>query len=300
MNIWLLVVFSFLSFSCNGSLVDKRTQSSDIAAVNRNVLTDIKMEFDVMKGNYHNLLLRVDNNADAIASLKGQTQKLEYQHENTKRTCSCEIEGLRNVTIQFEQELNETRSAWNTINNTIQDLRQSVSVLENQYSPLKMPGKHIDESDDLTRCPPILPRNSNLFAYIDTCLEIVHDERSWYDARRHCQQHGGDLAVIKDLTKQQFVMNALKYLRWDKNGVWIGGTDGDKEGEWKWVTEEKMTWGYWKDGQGVTRTGSLQLAKGYIEDCAQIRVVDSYKWHDKPCSFGPAYQYSSICEYNML
>ncbi|CAG2219739.1 unnamed protein product [Mytilus edulis] len=95
----------------------------------------------------------------------------------------------------------------------------------------------IFNKDDLTRCPPILPRNSNLFAYIDTCFEIVHDEHSWNDARGHCQQHGGDLVVIKDLTKQQFVMNALKYLRWDKKGVWIGGTDGDHEGEWKWVTE---------------------------------------------------------------
>ncbi|XP_063410145.1 lithostathine-1-alpha-like [Mytilus trossulus] len=156
----------------------------------------------------------------------------------------------------------------------------------------------IFNKDDLTRCPPILPRNSNLFAYIDTCFEIVHDEHSWNDARGHCQQHGGDLVVIKDLTKQQFVMNALKYLRWDKKGVWIGGTDADKEGEWKWVTGEKMTWGYWQHGQGVTQTGFL-FAKGTFEDCAQIRVNDGYKWHDFPCSGGPAYHYSSICEYKM-
>ncbi|XP_063410175.1 hepatic lectin-like isoform X2 [Mytilus trossulus] len=290
MNVCLLYVFSFVFFFCNGSLVDQITQSSDIAAVTRNDITDIKKEVEVMEKNKHYLRLRLMNSEQDIASLKDRTQQLEHELENTKLTFWCEIEGLRNVTIQFEQELNETTNAWNTINNTIQDLRQRISVLDNQYSPLEIPGKHIDESDDLTRCPPNLHRSSNLFAYIDTCLVIVHDEYSWNDARRHCQQHGGDLAVIKDLKKQQFVMKALKNLRWDKNGVWIGGTDGYKEGEWKWVTGEKMTWGYWKDGQGVS----------YWEVCAQIRVDDSYKWHGYPCSGGFVYQYSSICEYNML
>lgn len=91
-------------------------------------------------------------------------------------------------------------------------------------------------SDPLNDCPISLPRSWNVFAYTDTCLELVHDERSWYDARNHCKQLGGDLVVIQDMAKQQFIMNILKSLRWDRYGVWIGGTDNDKEGEWKWVT----------------------------------------------------------------
>ena len=52
----------------------------------------------------------------------------------------------------------------------------------------------------------------------------------------HCKQLSGDLVVIQNMAKQQFIMIILKNLRWDRHGVWIGGTDNDKEGEGKWVT----------------------------------------------------------------
>jgi hypothetical protein len=38
------------------------------------------------------------------------------------------------------------------------------------------------------------------------------------------------------MAKQTFIINALKQVHWDLEGIWIGGTDRDKEGEWKWVT----------------------------------------------------------------
>ncbi|XP_063408953.1 probable serine/threonine-protein kinase irlD [Mytilus trossulus] len=43
----------------------------------------------------------------------------------------------------------------------------------------------------------------------------------------------------------------------------------------------------------------IPVCKGTFEDCAQIRVNDGYTWYDFPCSGGPAYHYSSICEYKM-
>lgn len=146
MKIWLVVIFSFLSYSCNGSLVNQSTQSSVNAERKGTDITDIKMEVDVMKENYHALLLRVNNNEHKIVTLKGQSQQIKNVIENTKRTLSCEIEGLRDASIQFKQELNETINSWNTMYDTIQDLTQSVSLLDNKYSPLEIPGKHSDES----------------------------------------------------------------------------------------------------------------------------------------------------------
>lgn len=90
--------------------------------------------------------------------------------------------------------------------------------------------------DPRTRCPTSLPRNNNVFAYNNVCIELFHDEQSWFDSRKHCQQHGGDLVVIQNMEKQTFIINALKQAHWHRNGIWIGGTDRDKEGEWKWVT----------------------------------------------------------------
>jgi hypothetical protein len=65
---------------------------------------------------------------------------------------------------------------------------------------------------------------------------LFHDEHSWFDSRKYCQQRGGDLVVIQDKAKQTFLINALKQAHWNRKGIWIGGTDRDKEGEWRWVT----------------------------------------------------------------
>jgi hypothetical protein len=75
-----------------------------------------------------------------------------------------------------------------------------------------------------------------MFAYSNVCIELFHDEHSWFDSRKYCQQRGGDLVVIQDKAKQTFLINALKQAHWNRKGIWIGGTDRDKEGEWRWVT----------------------------------------------------------------
>jgi hypothetical protein len=75
-----------------------------------------------------------------------------------------------------------------------------------------------------------------LFAYNNVCIELFHNQQSWFDSRKHCQQHGGDLVVIPDMAKQTFIINALKQVHWDLKGIWIGGSDRNREGEWKWVT----------------------------------------------------------------
>lgn len=61
---------------------------------------------------------------------------------------------------------------------------------------------------------------------------------------------------------------------------------------------DRITWSYWRSGQGSDSQPGFLFPKGALEDCAQMRTDDFYKWHDYPCSGGIGYHYSSICEYS--
>ena len=41
--------------------------------------------------------------------------------------------------------------------------------------------------------------------------------------------------MIKDADKQAFILKALSADHWDKDQVWIGATDLQHEGDWRWV-----------------------------------------------------------------
>lgn len=62
---------------------------------------------------------------------------------------------------------------------------------------------------------------------------------SWHDAKRVCEEMGGHLATISDELENRFVFSLVQSL-----GVqcWLGATDEEEEGNWKWVTGEP--WAY--------------------------------------------------------
>ena len=61
---------------------------------------------------------------------------------------------------------------------------------------------------------------------------------------------------------------------------------------------DRITWSYWRSGQSSDNHPGFLFPKGVLEDCAQIRADDFYKWHDYPCGGGIDYHYSSICEHS--
>ncbi|XP_071147593.1 uncharacterized protein [Mytilus edulis] len=133
MKMRLVVILFCLSYSCNGNLLDESQHNPMDAKNNGTDITDIKMEVSVLKENYHALLQRVYNNENDVAFLKGNKQQLEHELDNTRRIFSCEIEGIRDITSQYEHELNETIHSWTTFNETIQNLSNSVSLLDAKY-----------------------------------------------------------------------------------------------------------------------------------------------------------------------
>ncbi|XP_056591958.1 CD209 antigen-like protein C isoform X1 [Triplophysa dalaica] len=106
-------------------------------------------------------------------------------------------------------------------------------------------------------------------------LYLISSElKNWTESRSYCRDRGADLIIINNKEEQDFVNNITSGAQ-----HWIGLSDSDVEGTWKWVDGSTLTSGFWEVGQ-----------PGYhrLENCA----LSQPEWHDYPCtSF-----FKSICE----
>ncbi|XP_051801913.1 uncharacterized protein LOC110970752 [Acanthochromis polyacanthus] len=105
---------------------------------------------------------------------------------------------------------------------------------------------------------------NNSFYYIST------SKNSWNDSRSDCLQRGADLVVINSKAEQEFTRHFGQH-------IWIGLTDHEMEGKWKWVDGTPLTKSYW----GTNEPNSY---KGSDEDCGEIKFfAEENNWNDKPC-----------------
>ncbi|KAM3623584.1 uncharacterized protein V6R79_012972 [Siganus canaliculatus] len=106
-------------------------------------------------------------------------------------------------------------------------------------------------------------------------------EKTWNDSRDDCLQRGAHLLIINSKAEQSFANRFKKY-------VWIGLTDSEREGTWKWVDGTALTTGYWSSGEPNGGKG---------ENCGQIKSFDSENsWNDEGCSVSHFW----ICEKKVL
>uniref|UniRef100_A0A671P1R0 C-type lectin domain-containing protein n=1 Tax=Sinocyclocheilus anshuiensis TaxID=1608454 RepID=A0A671P1R0_9TELE len=107
-----------------------------------------------------------------------------------------------------------------------------------------------------------------LFLFTDqSCLYYFSSEKkSWTESRKYCREKGADLIIINNREEQ---VSEIYF--------WIGLTDSDEEGTWKWV-----------DGSTLT-SGTEHLIGHRRENCA-LTVVG--EWADHPCTE----EYNWMCE----
>ncbi|XP_051540359.1 C-type lectin domain family 4 member M-like isoform X2 [Myxocyprinus asiaticus] len=96
--------------------------------------------------------------------------------------------------------------------------------------------------------------------------------KSWNESRRYCTERGADLVIINNREEQDFVRKISK-----GESVWIGLSDSDEEGTWKWVDSIKLTSGFWSAGEPNDHKGN--------EDCVITGSwLFSSGWADYPCN----------------
>ncbi|KAK7891327.1 hypothetical protein WMY93_023290 [Mugilogobius chulae] len=108
-------------------------------------------------------------------------------------------------------------------------------------------------------------------------------DQSWQESRKYCQQRGADLIIINNVQEQEFATNVFG------QGVWIGLSDLEQEGVWRWVDGSLLNASFWYSGEpnGMHED----------EDCSQLNCQFASKnWNDRDCGYGA----KSLCERNIF
>ncbi|XP_043093425.1 CD209 antigen-like protein D [Puntigrus tetrazona] len=75
---------------------------------------------------------------------------------------------------------------------------------------------------------------------------VSNETKNWTESRRYCTERGADLVIIENRQKQDFMKKIS-----NGSDVWIGLTDSEVEGTWKWVDNSTLPSdsGFWKQGE---------------------------------------------------
>jgi Cu/Ag efflux protein CusF len=122
-------------------------------------------------------------------------------------------------------------------------------------------------------------------------FKVFLEPLTWVAAQQRCQSMGGHLPVLSNKAKAEFLVRLAQRSGLPKDrmdGVWIGATDKDEEGEWVWVDGSPMKYSDWFPNQPNNKQNSEHYAMVWIE---------KGKWCDQPVSSQQHTTYF-VCEWD--
>jgi hypothetical protein len=104
----------------------------------------------------------------------------------------------------------------------------------------------------------------------------------WFDARDRCRSQGAgwDLAAVHDLETNRFLADLVS------DEAWIGGSDAQQEGLWRWVRDGVEFWSGSETGgpiDGAFSNWNADEPNGETgSDCVRM-VPGTARWADLEC-----------------
>nr|XP_043904133.1 C-type lectin domain family 4 member M-like [Solea senegalensis] len=242
-----------------------------VLAVSLAVLSVILLATDIGLAVYYSRLA----GQRTIADISSELAKLQAQYDTV-------IQNRDEVRKQLEREIREQLDTkWQLVHQMrrSKDYEKQCDKIQTEIVALKSSLLMMEEG-----CRHCLPG----WFYIDSACYFISasdslSSRTWSGARQFCKRYGGDLAVIDnseknralvDLTKPHHIITA----NINDNGFWIGLSDEDVEGDWKWVNGQRLTEGFWNNGEPNNWRD--------LEDCVTVYNNKNpfLSWNDMPCS----------------
>uniref|UniRef100_A0A8P4GDI2 C-type lectin domain-containing protein n=1 Tax=Dicentrarchus labrax TaxID=13489 RepID=A0A8P4GDI2_DICLA len=162
-------------------------------------------------------------------------------------------------------------SAELSINDKLSSMTEERDLLNASLTEMT---KEVDRLQRLPKQKKTCPAGWKMFSC--TCYLFSNNSHSWEEGRQDCRERGADLVIIDSSEEQEFV---TKNIRKD---TWIGLTDRDNEGTWKWTDGTPLTLAYWVRGQPDSGAGDPKWGE---EDCAIVIAGKETEgnWNDRRC-----------------
>ncbi|KAF6093019.1 C-type lectin domain containing 17A [Phyllostomus discolor] len=101
------------------------------------------------------------------------------------------------------------------------------------------------------------------------CYYFSPNTKSWDEARKFCQENYSHLVIINSFSEQNFVAKAHRSPR----VYWLGLSDKEHEGKWKWLDGSPVTLSYWEPAEPNN---------AHEEDCGSMNTGGT--WNDLSCN----------------
>ncbi|XP_061185305.1 C-type lectin lectoxin-Phi1-like [Saccostrea echinata] len=101
--------------------------------------------------------------------------------------------------------------------------------------------------------------------------------RTWIESQVWCSDIGGKLAEIETEEENTFIVNnTLSEASTIGASVWVGGTDEEREGVWKWAsTNANITFTNWSPDEPNNILDH--------EHCLELAGMEAWSWNDNYC-----------------
>ncbi|XP_056227527.1 C-type lectin domain family 4 member F-like [Seriola aureovittata] len=214
-----------------------------------------------IEGRYKSLTEERDELKRINFAIEANSENLTEERDALKKINSDIVASFKNLTEERDElkRINfDTEASRKNLTEQRDELERKLNISDSQCHSLT------EESDKLKK------RLKNGWLYFSgSFYYISSNEKTWQESRKDCIQKGADLTIINNREEQNFIRQFKKYL-------WIGLTDIETEGKWKWVDGTPLTRSFWDSKEPNGKT---------LENCGQIKNPNlQNNWNDERCS----------------
>ncbi|KAF5891744.1 C-type lectin domain family 4 member E-like isoform X1, partial [Clarias magur] len=170
---------------------------------------NLTMERDQLQARYNSLLIKGD--------------QLQTRYNNL----TIERDQLQSTNYELNRKKDQQEAKLKELSNKMVTLQASYDDMKNKCDALQMGKDGFQRKLDAVAG---WTYSGSAFYFIST------ETKTWSESRQDCRNKGADLVIINSSKKQEFILNLLC-----SRQAWIGLSDGDSEGEWKWVDGTPLT-----------------------------------------------------------
>ncbi|XP_065145814.1 galactose-specific lectin nattectin-like [Paramisgurnus dabryanus] len=109
------------------------------------------------------------------------------------------------------------------------------------------------------------------------CYKFFSESVNWVRAEKNCHSIGGNLASVHNTAQNNFLLSIVPANR----RTWIGGHDGEIDGQWLWTDGSRFVFTHWCSKEPNNA--------GRPENCLEINHTNNHCWNDESCTYTMGY-----------